>query len=91
MHTLDVILADQDGRTIASVQAQFQVPPEVLAALQPNEEIAVNIPLGLQGLVVPRDGIYAFDLLIDNTHAASIPFQGVIQALPLPPPAQALQ
>jgi hypothetical protein len=90
MHELQVILAGEDGQEIARVQAQFQVPPEALVNFHPNEEVNVNLPLSLHQLLVPRDGAYAFDLLIDGTHHASIPFRGDIQAQPpgvaLPPP-----
>ena len=89
-HTLEVVLAGEDGQMIAKVEAPFAVPREAVVDLRPTEEVIVNVPIGLQGLLVPREGAYAFDLLIDNTHAASIPFHAVIQALPpqaLPPAA----
>jgi hypothetical protein len=34
---------------IAKVDAKFQVPPEMLGNLKPSEEVAVNLPLGMQG------------------------------------------
>lgn len=89
MHQLQVILAGEDGQEIARVEAQFQVPPEALVGFQPNEEVNLNLPLGLHGLLVPHAGAYAFDLLIDGTHHASIPFRGEIQELPPGPSATA--
>lgn len=86
MHDLEVVLADQDGQTILKIDAQFQVPREALATLTPNEEVTVNLPLGMQGMLIPREGAYAFDILIDRTHAASIPFQAVVVPT-APPPA----
>lgn len=90
-HSLEVVLAGEDGQMIAKVDAQFQVPRDKVVDLRPNEEVSVNVPIGIQGLLIPREGAYAFDLLIDNTHAASIPFHAVIQASPpqLMPPGPA--
>jgi hypothetical protein len=85
-HKIEVILAGEDGEMIAKVEADFQVPPEGLAGLKPNEEVTVNVPLSLQGLLVPREGAYAFDVLIDGTHAASVPFHAVAGPLPQLPP-----
>jgi len=71
---------------IAKVEAKFQVPAQTLMDLQPSEEVTVNLPLGLQGLLIPHAGAYAFDMLIDNTHTASVPFHAVVmQAGHLPP------
>jgi hypothetical protein len=87
LHNMEIVLAGEDGQTIVKVDAQFQVPPEALTSVKANEEVTVNLPLGMQGLVVPRAGAYAFDILIDGTHAASVSFHAVVLANPpqIPP------
>lgn len=90
LHTMEVILAGEDGQMIAKVDAQFQVPPDVLSKLKANEEVTVNLPLGLHGVLVPQVGAYAFDILIDGTHAASVPFHAGVMDAPAPPPPQQL-
>jgi hypothetical protein len=81
-HQLQIQLQDADGQRIASIDAQFGVSDPSLLA--PGEEASVPLPIGLPPQVgLPAVGRYSFEILIDGTHQASVPFS----AVPVQPPS----
>ncbi len=90
-HKLRVLLNDSDGGTVAEVSSAFNLGQEVRASLEPGEEFAINMPLNLPLIAIPKAGDYVFDILIDGQHQRSVPFKaraGAVPGLPLvaPPP-----
>lgn len=84
-HELGVLLVDEDGGQLGEVTLKFQASAEG-SDLQPGEELALPIPLALQGLPLPKKGMYRFELLIDGIHQLSVPF--IADTNVQPPPQQ---
>lgn len=74
-HELEVRLQGEDGQQIATMTAEFGVGDA--SQLQPGEEAPLPLPLLLQTVPLPRQGRYAFELLIDGIHQATVPFAAV--------------
>jgi len=74
-HELEVRLQGEDGQQIAAVNAEFGVGDA--SQLQPGEEAHLPLPLQLQGVPLPHEGRYSFELLIDGIHQATVPFVAV--------------
>jgi hypothetical protein len=72
-HQLDVRLQGEDGHEVAKFEVQFGIgdPGDV----QPGEELSMALPLIMPPEIgLPHAGRYSFELLIDRSHQASIPF-----------------
>jgi hypothetical protein len=72
-HSLQVRLIGEDGQEVAQVQGTFGVNDPTI--LEPGEEAGVSIPLAMHELMLPMAGTYSFEILIDGTHHASVPFR----------------
>lgn len=75
-HAIKVIAQDADGGRVAELEAQFQVNrPE---GLQPGQQIAVPFVLPLEHVGIPHQGYYSLEVLLDDVHAMSLPFDVVL-------------
>lgn len=57
--------------------------PFTLAARGPGRNLAGNLILGLQGLPLPGNGSYEFNVLVDGRHVGSVPLY-VTDPVPIP-------
>ena len=86
-HKIAVLLNDDDGHKLAEIGSDFHITPEMRRGIEPGEEFAVNMPLNLPMIAIPRVGDYVFDILIDGQHQRSVPFKakaGPAPSLPFP-------
>jgi len=80
-HQLRIQLQDADGGQIAAMDAQINVGDPAMIA--PGEEASLPLPLGLPPQVaLPDAGRYSFEILIDGTHQASVPFTATLVEAP---------
>jgi len=89
-HHLTVVLQDADGGRNATLEIDFNVPPEAASTLEPGEEAPVVLPIGFPPHIgLPAPGRHSFEILIDGIHQKSVPFSasqgGPPPALPQPP------
>lgn len=76
-HELRIQLQDADGQQLAAMDAQIGIgdPNEI----EPGEEASIPLPLGFPPQVaLPGPGRYSFEILIDGTHQASVPFTATL-------------
>jgi hypothetical protein len=74
-HRLRVIVNDIDGQSMAMAEVFLNPPPpEARAQLRPGEEFAAAIALNLSQVGLPRPTDYSVEILIDDIHQLSIPF-----------------
>lgn len=79
-HTLSIVLLAEDGEQMAKIDGSFtQEAPDLL----PGEESALSMVINLANVALPTDQAYSFEILINHTHQASVPFRAVVI-----PPAQ---
>lgn len=72
-HQLEVRLQGADGETAARFDVQFGINDP--GDIQPGEEVSVPLPLPMpQEIALTQAGRYSFELLIDGTHQATVPF-----------------
>jgi hypothetical protein len=81
-HTVKIQLVDSDGATVAELTSTFSVPQEQRASLETGEELAVNMPLNLPMVAIPKRGDFAFEILIAGHHKRSVPFKAKVAPLP---------
>ena len=55
-HTVKIQLVDSDRATVAELTSTFSVPQEQRASLEPGGELAVNMPLNLPMVAIPKQG-----------------------------------
>lgn len=72
-HKLRVVIQDDQGTRIGSFDAEFGVG--VPDALAPGEEVQVPLGFPLNPVRLPREGGYSLELLLDETHQASVVFR----------------
>lgn len=70
-HRLKVVVMDADGKIIDQTEARFEVKPG--ADVIPGEKLAVPIVM-LMRSVIPREGPYGIDALVDGTLQRSFAF-----------------
>ena len=70
-HTLNMRLADEDGREVAKVEGEIEVGKAKL----PDRPIRVQVVLPMEGLRFPKPGNYSFDILLDGRYEDSIPLE----------------
>ena len=66
-HTMQVTIANEDGRKIAEIKVDFTLGKAVNAALP----IGGNIIIPIQGAQFPAEGVYSFDIFIDGRYEES--------------------
>jgi hypothetical protein len=71
-HKLRVILQDQDGVAIVSLDGGFQVTRGPDA--RPGELLAVPLVLALHNVAIPKAGTYSVEVLVDSHHIRSLVF-----------------
>jgi hypothetical protein len=81
-HAVKIQLVDSDGVKVAELTSTFSVTPEQRAILEPGEEFAINMPLNLPMVAIPKPGDFAFEILIDGHHKRSVAFKAKLAALP---------
>jgi hypothetical protein len=77
-HVVELRILDEDGGQLAQLQGQVktQVPPAHPRAW----DIPLTAVFGLQGLAVPRAGLYSAELLADGAHMRTLNFQVLMSA-----------
>jgi hypothetical protein len=88
-HTIEIHFADQDGHAV--------IPPMIVTAsggtTPPGWPTGWDIPLmfvvNMHGIMVPRPGIYALDILVDGQLLKNMPLRFLQQAM-MPPGMQVL-
>jgi hypothetical protein len=76
-HQLRVLLQDADGRQLAAMEAEIGIGDP--GQIEPGEEASLPLPLGLPPQVaLPAPGRYSFEILIDGTHQATVPFTATL-------------
>ena len=87
-HTISIHPLDADGAAFLPV-ASLQVTPQKNPKY-PHLPVGVQYVLNIQGLVLSKEGEYAFSILVDGHEAASIPLRVVriegVQGPPMLPP-----
>ena len=68
-HRLDVHLTNEDGGAVIPPTAM----PIKFASQGPGRPLRANVVLGMFGLMVPSEGTYAFNLLIQGRHLGDVP------------------
>lgn len=81
-HRLKVILQDQDGQVGAQLDGEFGVTMK--PGTKPGEALAIPMVLDLGGVLIPKAGVYSFELLVDSQQMRALPFTAVVAAMPLP-------
>lgn len=88
-HAMQVLLLTEDGQRIADIGIGFGVSDPGQLAVGEEASLPLAIPLGQ--VVLPHEGAYSFELLIDGIHQVSVPFRAEVVQLPeegppVPPP-----
>ena len=87
-HSLELEITDEDGNSVAKVQAGFMV------ANNPDLPVGWDIPgmfaLNVHGLQLAKEGRYAIEISADNVHLRTLNLRTKVNpALPgFPPPSQ---
>jgi hypothetical protein len=81
-HSLAVVVQGMDGLRVAEVTGQFGVGT-LPAGIQPGEPLAVPIVLDLRQVMIPGQGTYSVEVLVDSQLAKSLPF--MVSQVPAPP------
>lgn len=74
-HAVRVVIIDEDGHEIAKVEGQVANDPAGLASMHAGETMYASIGLPLGGVVLPRPGTYAIEILVDDSHARTVSFR----------------
>jgi hypothetical protein len=89
-HQLELRFWTADGADFAAPLRIDLGPGQVPAERPAGQELPALLAIGLQGLTVPAPGHYSIEILVDDRHLQSIPFQ-MMQGPPPPPPGVAPQ
>ena len=85
-HALELQINDEDGNTVAKVQAAVTVP------VNPETPVGWDIPsmvaLNIHGLHLAREGRYAIEISADNVHLRTLNLRTKINPLAPGPLAQ---
>ena len=80
-HRVEVFFRDTDGQEIAKLDAI--TTPDWDSSLPPGWPVGALMGLNF-GLPIPRYGVYAFEIMIDDSSAKSLPFRVVERNVQLP-------
>ena len=78
-HRVEVIFQDEDGERLAQIVGVVQ--PEWPEGVPPNWTSGALAGLNL-GVPLPRFGVYAFEILVNDNHLKTIPLRVLRQQLP---------
>jgi hypothetical protein len=72
VHTVRVVVLGEDGQEIAVIELQTAPIPKL-----PRPDLEANwlLPFALHGVQLPAKGKYSVEILIDNIHQKSVPFE----------------
>ena len=71
-HRLEVIFQDEDGERLAQISGAIE--PEWPEGIPPGWHSRAQAGFNL-GIPLPRVGLYAFELLVNDSHAKTIPLR----------------
>lgn len=77
--TLEIKLVDSDGKSLLSLTAPLQIPQNL-----PLQQPDIPQILELNNLVLPKQGDYAFHILVNGEDKTRVPFK--VAVLPRPDP-----
>ena len=69
-HSLDLEITDEDGTTVAKVQAGVTVP--VFQDVPVGWDIPSMVALNIHGLQLAKEGRYAIEISADNVHLRTL-------------------
>jgi hypothetical protein len=73
-HKIEMLLQDEDGALVTKVDVSFDAPPAP-PQFPPGEEPAIVLPWSFPGNpILPHQGRYSIEVLIDGVHQRSIGF-----------------
>lgn len=73
-HPIEVIVQGDDGQELAKVVGAFSPNQDVLATMEPGEELFTCIGIPLAQTPLPGPGHYSVEILIDGVHSKSVSF-----------------
>ena len=80
-HRLEVHCNDQDGSPVLSGPIVVDLAARSVPSDQPHGwDLATNIVVNLAGVAIPREGLYTFEIIIDNQQVRSLPFRGALKS-----------
>ncbi len=82
-HRIEVFFRTEDGAEIVKIEGILT--PEWETGLPPGWPIGASLGLNF-GLPLPSFGVYAFEIMIDDSHAKSLNLRVVEPTVALPPP-----
>jgi Family of unknown function (DUF6941) len=87
-HRLEVIFQDEDGERLAQISGAIepQWPEGIPPGWRSRTQAGFNI-----GLPLPRVGLYAFELLVNDSNVKTIPLRVLKRETPEPGPAAELE
>jgi hypothetical protein len=71
-HQLRILLQGEDGALVAQLDANFELsgpPPKV----PPGQMVRVPLAVPLRQIVLPHQGNYSIEILVDKQHRRSLP------------------
>jgi hypothetical protein len=78
-HRVELIFQDADGERLAQVMGV--ITPEWQPDLPPSWRVGALLGLNI-GVPLPRFGLYAFEVLINDSHVKTIPLRVIRRELP---------
>jgi Family of unknown function (DUF6941) len=78
-HKVEILLQDEDGNQVTRAEIGFQPTEEAhQAVLPPGEEVPIPITWDFPARpAIPHPGRYSFEILVDGTHRATVPFTAI--------------
>lgn len=77
-HAVEILCNDEDGHPIIPQAIRVEIPPRTVRADYPlGWDLASQIVLNLAGVPIPRQGIYAIEILLDGQLVRTLPFRAV--------------
>lgn len=74
-HRLEIRFWTADGGDFAPPVSVELGPGEVPSDLPPGGELPAQLAIALHGLMVPDEGNYSLEFLVDGRHLGSLPFR----------------
>jgi hypothetical protein len=82
-HKLEVHCTDQDGNAVLPQPVVLTLPPRHVPADYPHGwDLASSVVINLAGVLIPGEGFYNFEILIDDRQVRTLPFR-VVKAMPV--------
>lgn len=81
-HKLEVHALNEDGQPFAPPVTITLAPGLIPPDFPQGWDIPTLVAIDLRGLMIPKAGRYSFEVLIDDSHAKSIPFRFILGGPP---------